>query len=172
MSREFLASRVLSGNSEVPEKTRWWPKHSKEMAKFLFLSSSTNEKSKKEAREVLVQGGREWDETVLGFKHGPMVEHAKLEASLIEQAMKLDLVTVERLGEELSENAREIASQLSMKLAEAPREQVRRLLNDHVIRFIESVRFYMDADEKAYSKSEIRRSENTLALATFATEWS
>lgn len=169
---EFLATHILSGKAEIPLRTRWWPGHSKAMGKLLLLSSARRQKDIDLSRGELIAGGKEWDLEVLGMKSGgPMADHARLEADLVQAAMKTDLVVMEKIGEALSHNVREISKIVSRKMPEALRDRFQILIAQHVLRFIESVTYYMDKDDKAYLASENRRSENTLALATFATEW-
>lgn len=172
MSREFLVSRLMSGAGEMPAKIRWWPRHSKDMARFLLLSGSPDRRATLSTRQLLVAGALEWDEIVCGMrKEGPMSDHAKLEVALVEAALKTDLLKIRKIGEDLAKNVRDLVDASMLKASEIPADRLRKLLILHVSSFIESVMRYMDGNEKAFVDCEHRRSENTLELAAFTTEW-
>lgn len=123
-------------------------------------------------RQLLVSGALEWDEIVCGIrKEGPMSDHAKLEIELVSAALKTDLVRIKRIGESLTKNVRDLVDASILRASEVPAGRLKKLLAIHVSSFIGSVMKYMDGDEKAFVDSEHRRSENTLELAAFTTEW-
>lgn len=172
MSREFLVSKLLSGHGEMPARTKWWPRHSKDMSRFLLLSGSPDRRATLSTRQLLVSGALEWDEIVCGIrKPGPMSDHAKLEVSLVEAALRTDLVRIRKIGESLTENVNDLVDASTILASEVPRGRLKGLLAQHVSSFVESVMRYMEGNEKAFVDCEQRRSENTVALAAFMTEW-
>lgn len=172
MSREFLVSKLMSGHGDMPAKIRWWPRHSKDMARFLLLSGSPDSRSALSHRQLLVAGALEWDEIVCGArKEGPMCDHARLEVSLVESAMKMDLVKLRKIGENLIKNVGDLVDASFIHTSEIPKKRLEWMLVQHVSCFIESVMCFTDENEKAFVDCERKRSDNTLALAAFTTEW-
>jgi hypothetical protein len=142
------------------------------MARYLLLSGTSDGGALRGVKELLLTGACEWDALVTGSgKSGLMTDHATLETVLVDAATKGDLVAIEKAGAALTENVERMAKVAGVRLRELPESKYRKLLMEHVGMYIESVMNYMDGNEKEFMKSESRRSENTLALAAFATEW-
>jgi hypothetical protein len=172
MSSESYVSKLMSGSGEIPARTRWWPRHSKDMTRFLLLAGTPDRRAMLSHRQLLMSGALEWDETVCGLrKEGPMSDHAKLEIALVEAAIKTDLVRIRKIGESLTKNVQDIVDASTIRSSEIPTGRLRVLLAQHVGSFVESVMQYMDENEKKFMECEHRRNDNTLALAAFATEW-
>jgi hypothetical protein len=172
MGKEFLVTKLMSGEGVMPAKTRWWPRHSKDMARFLLLSGSPDRRSALSHRQLLIAGALEWDEIVCGSrKEGPMSDHAKLEVALVEAALKTDISKLKKIGDNLRKNVQDLVEASIIRASEVPAERLKSLLAQHVSSFVESVMRYVDDDEKAYAECEQKRGENTLALAAFTTEW-
>lgn len=172
MSKEYLATKLMSGKSEASLKTQWWPRHSRLMARYLALSLGDGGAAQKSVQDLLVSGCKDWEVSVLrSSKPGLMEEHAAYEIELIDAVVKGDLEAIDRIGGLLLQN---VKSQTQLHLVKAenfPSKTWLDLFSQHVTLFIESVQWHMSNDNRNFEECERRRQQNTLALAAFTAEW-
>ena len=170
--KDFLVSKLLAGGGEMPVRTRWWVRHSKDLSRFLLLSGSSDHRSRLSTRQLLLSEALDWDEMVCGARRdGPMSDHTKLEIELVQAAIKIDLVKLGKIGDNLKKNVHDLVDASVLRASEVPKERLQALLISHVGLFVESVMQYMDGKEEKYVACESRRNKNTLDLAAFTTEW-
>lgn len=173
MSKEYLATKLMSGKSDASLKTQWWPRHSRGIARYLSLSGEGgSEAGIKSIREMLLSGCKDWELTVLrSSKPGLMAEHSILEVELVNAAMKDDVPLIRGIGERLLENVRRQTELHAAKGDNFPVKTWHELLQRHVGLFIESVQHHIKNDDRNFEECERRRQVNTLALASFTAEW-
>lgn len=173
MSKEYLATKLMSGRSDASLKTQWWPRHSRAMARYLSLAwEGGGGAGLKSVQELLLAGCKDWEITVLrSSKSGLMEEHAALEIELVNAVMKRDAVRITRIGDLLLENVRHQTELHSAKGDNFPVKTWHDLLQLHVGLFIESTQYHMQNDDRNFEECERRRQVNTLALASFTAEW-
>jgi len=170
--KDFLVSKLMAGGGEMPVRTRWWVRHSKDLSRFLLLSGSSDARSSISTRQLLLSEALEWDEIVCGARReGPMSDHTKLEIELVSAAIKMDLVKLNKIGDNLRKNVHDLVDASVLRASEVPKDRLRGLLTLHVGLFVESIMQYMDGKEEKYVACEGRRNGNTLELAAFTTEW-
>jgi hypothetical protein len=171
MSREYLATRLMSGKDESPSRTRWWPRHSKITSRYLLSATGGMEASLPGIRELVASTSKEWECMEHRSKKGLMAEHSMLETELIDAALRNDIPTIDQIGQRLTENAVVQTDVFKAAIKDFPSERFKDLLVRHIGLFIDSVEARMTGDEKSFVASEERRRENTIALAGFSTEW-
>ena len=173
MSREYLATKLISGKAAASLKTQWWPKHSRAMARYLSLSwDDGTGAGLRSVQEILVAGCKDWEVTVLrSSKAGLMEEHAALEIELVDAVIKRDADKIDRVGDLLLENAKRQTELHAAKIENFPLRTWHDLFQLHVKLFIESARYHMLSDDRNFEECEGRRQVNTLALAAFTAEW-
>lgn len=171
MSKEYLATRLLSGKDESPNRTRWWPKHSKVTARYLMAATGGMEASLPTIRELVATTSSEWERMDHRSKKGLMSEHSMLEIELVDAALRNDIATIDEIGQRLTENARTQMENFKAQIKEFPGDRFQALLAQHIGLFIDAVESRMTGDEKAFAASEEKRRANTIALAGFSTEW-
>src|SRR5262245_51692821 len=172
MSKEYLATKLISGRAEASLKTQWWPRHSRLMARYLTLSLGGGGAAQKSVQELLISGCKDWEVTVLrSSKPGFMEEHAGYEIELVGAVVKGDLQAIERIGGLLVENVRRQTELYMAKSENFPGRTWLDLFSQHGKLFVEAVQWHMSNDDRNFEECERRRQQNTLALAAFTTEW-
>lgn len=173
MTRKYdFVTKLMSGKADASAKTRWWPRHSRGMTRYLTLIASTDVAAHKSARDLLTMGGNEWEAQVC--RPNPpslMLEHAALEIALIDAAARKDVAAMERVGTRLTANAKAQTELYVARIPEFPAMRWFSLLLEHIKLFTESAEYHMGAQAKAFAECESRREHNTLALAEVTTEW-
>lgn len=169
---EYLATKLAREEADGQPKTCWWPRHSRLLGDYLAAITGKDERALGEARKLLYKSGFDWETMVTRHERsGLMTEHVWLESELVESAIRRNVVEVTRLGEMLFENARKQAGRLLYYFPGLPEGRLKRLLEEHVSLFAESVRAKMEKRPKEQDFSEASRKANALALAEFAAEW-
>lgn len=173
MSKEYLATKLMSGRADATSKTHWWPKHSRVMARYLSLSWEGGVGAGlRSVQDILMTGCKDWEITVLrSSKVGLMEEHGALEVQLVDAAMKKDVVRITRIGDLLVANVKNQTELFAAKCENFPLRTWHDLFSRHVSLFIESTQHHMTSDDRNFEECERRRSVNTLALAAFTAEW-
>lgn len=171
MSRpESFASRLLSGNADIPPKAAWWPRHAHSMTE--YLASPAKGAHLKLVRETVVGHAAQWDRWVPGaVAKGIMRKHAALEADLVDAAKAYDSRKVILIGESLLKNIIEQATAFGFSMESFPEGTFRRLMEEHVRIFVERVRLFADNLDMARAGITKRAEANALALAAFTVEW-
>jgi len=173
MSKEYLATKLISGKSDASMKTQWWPKHSRGAARYLDLSWGDGDPAGlKSIRECLFSGCRDWEIAVLrSSKPGLMEEHAVLEIELVEAVVRGNVDRINRIGDLLVANVKNQTELYTAKFDHFPVRTWHDLFNRHVGLFIESTQHRAANDDRNFVECEERRQVNTLALAAFTAEW-
>ncbi len=168
---DFSAS-LMSGKADASAKTRWWPRHSRSMSRYVALSSEGDGVALKSVRELLMMGATEWEVSICRSSHPSlMTDHSAFEIALIEAGMRKDVVAMETAGAKLLENAKAQAEFYALRVDHFPAGTFYGLLVEHVKLFTEAAHLHMARDERKFLDCEERRSRNTLSLATFTAEW-
>jgi hypothetical protein len=173
MTRKYdFVTKLMNGNTEASAKTRWWPRHSQSMTRYLTVFEKGTVAAQKSVRDTMTMAANEWEMSICR-PHPPalMIEHAGLEVAFIDSAMRKDIVSMERLGSRLTTNAKAQTEFYASRVKEFPATRWYGLLMDHIRMFIESTRYHMAGDQKLFMDCEARRQVNTLALAEVTTEW-
>lgn len=180
MSKELFVTNFISGKAEGSKKMRWWLRHL--AATSLYLQKWRSRKKedgvveRERVRAVVEKGCSEWNGMVYHTQRYPlMCEHSALEMAMVDLAMGPELPgtvdEITRTSDLLMENVdRQIAHHKFMD-KEFPAIRWKDLLFEHVRLFAESIRWYITPDMKKYLECEERRTQNTILLAAFSTEW-
>lgn len=171
MSKEYLVTRLLSGKDESSQRTRWWPRHSKVVSRYLLSATGGMEASLPAIREIVATTSNEWECMAHRSKNGLMAEHSMLEIELVDAALRSDIATIDKIGEKLTRNARHQMEAFKASIENFPGDHFQAILSQHISLFIDAVEARMTEDEKSYAASEEKRRNNTIALAVFSTEW-
>lgn len=170
MTRKYdFVKELMSGKAEASAKTRWWPRHSRSMTRYLETGDAA---AKKAVRDTMMVGANEWEASIC--RPNPpslMLEHVALEIALIDAAMRKDVGSMERVGTRLTANAKAQTEFYVSRVKEFPSARWFALLMGHIKLFTETARYHMACDEKRFMECEARRQDNTLALAEVTTEW-
>lgn len=173
MTRKYdFVTKLMSGKADASAKTRWWPRHSRGMTRYLTLLSSTDAVAQKSARDMMMMGANEWEAQIC--RPNPpslMLEHAALEIALIDAAARKDVGGMERVGVRLTANAKAQTELYVAKVKEFPAGRWFALLLEHIKLFTETAAYHIGGQEKRFADCEERREQNTLALAEVTTEW-
>lgn len=169
--KEYLATQLLSGKDEAPGRTRWWPRHSKAMSRYLLAAGTPSLTSIPAIKNSIAAGAEEWEAVIYRARRGLMCEHAALETELVDAAMKNNGPLLGSIGQHLVDNARAQSDGFRISIPDFPHERYLFLLCQHVHLFIDSVNAKLTEDEKAFHKAEGFRKDNSIALAGLATEW-
>lgn len=173
MTRKYdFSAALMSGKADASAKTRWWPRHSRAMSRYVALSSEGDGAALKSVREVLMMGATEWEVSICRSSHPSlMTDHSAFEIALIEAGMRKDVVAMEAAGAKLLENAKAQAEFYALRVDNFPAGKFYGLLVEHVKLFTEAAHLHMARDDRKFQDCEARRSRNTLSLATFTAEW-
>lgn len=174
MTRKYdFVTRLMSGKAEASAKTRWWPRHSRAMARYLSLSSGGNAGAAlKSVREMMMMGATEWEVSICRGAHPSlMTEHSAFEIALIDAAMRKDVKSMELAVQKLCDNAKAQTELYAGKVEGFPASTWYTLMLQHCKLFAESARHFMERDDRGFNGCEERRQQNTLALASCTAEW-
>lgn len=174
MTRKYdFSSALMSGKADASAKTRWWPRHSRGMSRYVALSPEGEGASLRSARELLMMGATEWEVSICRSSHPSlMTDHAAFEIALIDGGMRKDVVAMETAGQRLLENAKAQVEFYSAKAVEEfPVGTFYGLLVEHVKLFTEAAHYHLAREERKFLDCEERRERNTLSLAAFTAEW-
>lgn len=159
---------LVAGTVKVSAKVAWWPSHLRSLLRHLHATQVRTVSAIAGIEEDLVTGATEWESLVpKAAKQGLMIEHVKLETSLVDASRKNDEKKLDQLGKKLFDNATEIAAVMGIAVVEFPEAAFRRLLRDHVGLYATSVRKKLEGSKEPNLKLEA----NTLQLAAFTAEW-
>lgn len=163
-----FAKGLVSGTIQTPARMSWWPRHVRALMEVLALSGTKTFAKAPDAWSELEAVAKEW-ETLCpkAAQHGLMIEHSLLEIGLIEAVRKNSAEEIERIGEQLFENATEMSAVLGISIQEFPEEHFKKLFSDHVALYAGSVRKKIVGARVGSAEFE----SNTLALADFTAEW-
>lgn len=174
MTRKYdFVTKLMSGKAEASAKTRWWPRHSRSMARYLSLSSGGNAGAAlKSVREMMMMGATEWELTICrSSTPALMTEHAAYEIALIDAAMRKDTRAMEQAADRLLANAKAQTEFYALKVEGFPSNTWYTLMLQHCKLFAESARHCMEKHDRDFDDCEARRQQNTLALASCTAEW-
>lgn len=173
MTRKYdFVTKLMNGNSEALAKTRWWPRHSRSMARYMALATGKDAAAGKSVRELLMTGASEWEVTVCRPGNPLlMTEHSALEITLVDASLRKDVKAMEQVGLKLMANAKAQTEAYARKIPDFPQPLWYSLLLGHVTLFTEAIRYHMSGDGRNFDECEKRRQDNTLALARVTTEW-
>lgn len=181
MSREYYVTRLVHGGSEMLPKHSWWPRHGQDMSRYLKAifraSKEGGAKDVRESRDQIMVTATEWESMVPAAAarcksgHGFMCEHARLERELVDAAALNDPIGMERLAALIERNA--VGQGLIYGKAHPgfPEARFVRLAKDHLDLFLESIKWYLLGDAKAFAGSEERRRSGTVDLFRLTAEW-
>jgi hypothetical protein len=181
MSREYFATKFVSGKAEGSQKMRWWLRHSCSVGSYLRNWDSKRllggESERKSIAKLLQKSCVDWNGMVYrSQKVHLMTEHVGLEMLMVDKVMsvvqeKSHSKCVLPVADLLIENVAKQAEHHKFQTQDFPVNQWRELMLNHVRLFTESVRWFVTPDDQRYASCEERRMENTVALAAFSTEW-
>lgn len=173
MTRKYdFVTRLMSGKADASAKTRWWPRHSRAMARYLSLSNGGNAGAAlRSVRDMMMMGATEWEVSICRGTPAHMTQHAVFEVALIDAAMRNDLQSMEQSVEKLLANAKAQTEFYSAKVEGFPAATWYRLMLEHTKLFAESARLFMKRDDRAFTACEEKQQQNTLALASCTAEW-
>lgn len=180
MSKELFVTNFVSGKADASQKMRWWLRHS--AATSLYLQKWRSRKKedgvleREKARALLEKGCSEWNGLVYKSHRYPfMCEHSALEMAMVDLAMGPEFPgtvgEITRISELLMENSDKQIAHHKFVDADFPVIRWKDLLFEHVRLFTESIRWYITPDLKKYAQCEEQRTQNTILLAAFSTEW-
>jgi hypothetical protein len=165
-------ARLIAGNSEAPARTRWWPRHSRTLARYVMFSRDTDSVARKPVRDLLMMGATEWEASICrGATPGLMNEHAALELAFADAAARHDTASMEKIALRFMVNTKAQTEFYGARVTEFPQASFYTLLMGHVTLFTESIRCRMAKDVASICDCETKRERNTLALAELTTEW-
>jgi hypothetical protein len=174
MTRKYdFSSALMSGKADASAKTRWWPRHSRAMSRYVTMSPEGDGAALKSVRELLMMGATEWEVSICRSSHPSlMTDHAAFEIALIDAGMRKDVTAMEASGQRLLENAKAQVEFYTAKAVETfPAGTFYGLLVGHVKLFMEAAHYHMAREERKFQDCEERRERNTLSLAAFTAEW-
>lgn len=172
MSKDYFVSKFMAGTSGS-QRMNWWHRHAAGSSAYLQKwSTPESVVDRKILTDTMKKSCQEWSALVCP-KDVLMLEHAMLEFALVDATMSIDFNRnrLMAITDFMSQNAAKQADFFGSKIHEFPVNQFRDLMLEHVKLFVESVRWYATPDDKKYAACEERRMRNTLALASFSTEW-
>ncbi len=170
--RDDFAAKLIAGKANASPRASWWPRHGRSMSRYLLLSEGSTPNALKEVKDTITMGCSEWEKILPApARHGLMTIHAALEMALVD-AVRLrpaDGRAIERIGDQLLENAIRQAEKYATTMVSFPETTFRKLFEEHVMLFTRAVRL---RKEKTQGQSAEEREEgNTVALAAFTAEW-
>lgn len=163
-----FAKGLVSGTIKTPAKMSWWPRHVRALMEVLSASGMKANESSPEAWTQLEAVAKEW-ETMCPkpAQHGLMLEHSLLEIALMDSVRKNKPEEIERIGDQLFDNATELSAVLGISIVQFPEEHFKKLFSDHVALYAGSVRKKIEGVKVNSGEME----SNTLALADLTAEW-
>jgi hypothetical protein len=165
---DTFAKKLVEGLIQVPSRISWWPRHSREMIRFLHLERDTKSSHEK-IRNIVGKNATEWESGIcITARKGLMRHHGLLEVELVEAARSKKASKIDKIGSLLAENTEEMAASFGKSVVDFPEMQFVRLLAEHVGSFVEMVRWNV---EGAMKKPVDRMERNTVSLAAFTAEW-
>jgi hypothetical protein len=163
-----FAKGLVSGTIKTPARMSWWPRHVRALMEILAATGTKPVGGAPGAWGELEAVAKEW-ETLCPkpAQHGLMLEHSLLEIALIDSVRKNSAQEVDRIGEQLFENATELSAVLGISIVQFPEEHFKKLFSDHVALYAGSVRKKIEGVRVTSGEME----SNTLALADLTAEW-
>lgn len=170
--KDDFAGKLIAGNANASPKASWWPRHGHSIARYLLLSDGSTPNLQKDVRETVAACCVEWEKSlIVPARKGLMLDHARLEMALVDsvRSKPYDKRAIERIGDELLDNAIRQAEKYATTIVKFPETTFRKLFEEHVLLFTKAVRL---RKEKAPGHEiEEQDKANTLALAALTAEW-
>lgn len=163
-----FAKGLASGSIQAPPKTSWWPRHTRTMMRYLSLSGVKTPNAKIEIQGNMQKVAQEWEAMIPKVaQQGLMIEHARLEVSLVDAVRLNKEADIDAIGKRLIDNAVQLAAVLGIAIKEFPEEHFKRLFMVHVGLYSGSVRKKIEGVVVNHAEIE----SNMLQLADFTAEW-
>lgn len=173
MTRKYdFVTKLMSGTVEASAKMRWWPRHSRAMARYIEMAAEKDTAVRKSVRELLMRGATEWEACVCRPSNPLlMTEHAALEIAFVDAWARGETVVLEQTAQRMTANAKAQTEFYAAKVPGFPAPRWYAAMLEHVKLFTESIRHLESKDGRKWNECEKRREDNTLALAEVTTEW-
>ena len=170
MGREYLASKITSGRTTANPKATWWFRHCQSIVRYLVFTGFPDSKGIDEVRAEALALAEEWDHRMpSSFPKGAMGRHVTLELGIVDAVRRKDPKTVETIGDLLVEDVSRQVDQLGTLDPSMPKDRLKRLVDEHVVHFMERVR--CDIEKTETDACNQKAEANTMALVDFTLEW-